>query len=154
MRFFLAGIMQGSHLASVLHHQGYRERLQAAILRVFPDASVYDPLADHRQSLDYDDETGRDVFYYHNRLCREIDVLVAFVPEASMGTAIEMWEAHEHGRAAVFTISPLAHNWAVRFCSHAVYPDVESFEAALANGEVARNIDELRQAREALSRQD
>jgi hypothetical protein len=26
MRFFLAGIMQGSHLGAVLHHQGYRRR--------------------------------------------------------------------------------------------------------------------------------
>src|SRR5438309_354295 len=121
MRFFLAGIMQGSHLGIVLHHQAYRERLKGAIERSFP---------------------GAEVFFYHNRLCREVDVLVAFVPEASMGTAIEMWEAHEHGRAAVFTISPLAHNWAVRFCSHAVFADIESFEAALASGAVARRIEE------------
>lgn len=144
MRIFLAGIMQGSHLASVLHHQGYRERLKAALARAFPDANTYDPLADHGQSLAYDEATGRDVFYRHNRLCREVDVLVAFVPEASMGTAIEMWEAHEHGRGVVLTISPLAHNWAVRFCSHAVYADLEAFEAALASGDVARTIEEFR----------
>ena len=45
------------------------------------------------------------MFFRHNRMCREIDVLLAFVPEASMGTAIEMWEAYQHG-AAVITISP------------------------------------------------
>lgn len=144
MRFFLAGIMQGSHLASALHHQGYRERLKAAIVRAFPKANVYDPLADHGQSLDYDDTTGRQVFYMHNRLCREVDVLVAFVPEASMGTAIEMWEAHEHGRAVVLTISPLVHNWAVRFCSHAIYADFEAFETALESGEVASKMEEIR----------
>lgn len=144
MRIFLAGIMQGSHLASVLHHQGYRKHLKAIISRAFPEANIYDPLADHGQSLAYDNATGRDVFYQHNRLCREVDVLVAFVPEASMGTAIEMWEAHEHGRAVVLTISPLAHNWAVRFCSHAVYADLDAFEAALASGEVARTIKEHR----------
>lgn len=143
-KFFLAGIMQGSHLASVLHHQGYRQRLKAAIAKAFPMAEIYDPLADHSESLDYDEATGRRVFYMHNRLCREVDVLVAFVPEASMGTAIEMWEAHEHGRAVVLTISPLSHNWAVRYCSHAVYADLEAFEAALASGEAAKAIEEAR----------
>ena len=49
-----------------------------------------------------------------------------------MGTAIEMWEAYQHG-AAVITISPLKHNWAVKFLSHAIYLDMATFEAALAS---------------------
>ena len=69
-------------------------------------------------------------------MCREIDALIAFVPEASMGTAIEMWEAHQHG-AAVLTISPLKHNWAVKFLSHAIYADEAEFVAALDSGELA-----------------
>lgn len=149
MRFFLAGIMQGSHLGAVIHHQGYRERLRASLAAHFPDAEVYDPLADHRESIEYDQATGRQVFYGHNRMCREVDVIVAFVPEASMGTAIEMWEAYEHGRGAVLAISPLAHNWAIRFCSHAVYEDLEAFEAALAAGDVQRRIEEVLRSRNA-----
>lgn len=143
MRFFLAGIMQGSHRGAVLHSQNYRDRLREMIEQHFPAAEVYDPLSDHRESLDYDDATGREVFYHHNRLCRQVDVLVAFVPEASMGTAIEMWEAHEHGQAAVIAISPLSHNWAVKYCSHAIYPDVETFESALASGELKKRIQEV-----------
>jgi len=139
MRFFLAGIMQGSHLAATIHHQGYREQLKRLLAEHFPEADVYDPLADHADSLNYDEQRGRSVFLHHNRLCREVDVVLAFVPEASMGTAIEMWEAFEHGRA-VITVSPLVHNWAVRFLSHAVYRDVEQFEAALRRGEVAEII--------------
>jgi hypothetical protein len=139
MRFFLAGIMQGSHLAAVLHDQHYRSDVGELVARYFPDAEIYDPLADHANSLDYDETRGRDVFLRHNRLCGEVDVVIAFVPQASMGTAIEMWEAHRHGRV-VLTISPLAHNWAVRFLSDAVYPDLEAFEAALASGEAARAI--------------
>jgi hypothetical protein len=54
-----------------------------------------------------------------------------------------MWEAWRQG-GAVVCISPLAHNWAVRFCSHALYADVESFETALENGEVRRRIAEVR----------
>ena len=139
MRFFLAGIMQGSHLGTVLHNQDYRGRIKALLAQHFPDAETYDPLADHQDSLAYDEGRGREVFFFHNRLCREIDVLLAFVPEASMGTAIEMWEAHQHG-AVVLAISPLKHNWAVKFCSHALYADVESFEIALASGQVAEVI--------------
>jgi hypothetical protein len=137
MRFFLAGIMQGSHLDPVLHNQDYRARLQQLLALHFPQAQIYDPLSDHCNSLDYDDERGRNVFFHHNRMCREVDVVLAFVPAASMGTAIEMWEAHQHGRT-VITISPLSHNWAVKFLSDLVFPDVQAFEAALADGQIAR----------------
>ncbi len=143
MRFFLAGIMQGSHTEAQLHEQDYRARLKDLITRHFPGAEVYDPLSDHRESIGYDDATGRDVFYFHNRMCREVDVVIAYVPEASMGTAIEMWEAHEHGRGVVVAISPLAKNWAIKYCSHEVFPDMESFESALHSGRLQRRLDEL-----------
>lgn len=140
MRFFLAGIMQGSRGDTHLHAQDYRARLADLIASYLPEAEVYDPLADHPQSVAYSEEDGRRVFYGHNRLCREVDVVIAFVPEASMGTAIEMWEAHEHGRGAVLTISPLEHNWAVRFCSHAVYRDLDAFEEAVRDGRVLQTV--------------
>lgn len=143
MRFFLAGIMQGSHRQAVLHDQDYRRRLRALIEGHIPGADVYDPLSDHRNSLEYEELTAREVFYRHNRLCREVDVVVAFVPEASMGTAIEMWEAHEHGQGVVVCVSPLAHNWAVRYCSHLLYPDLEAMEAELRkSGRLARRIED------------
>jgi hypothetical protein len=74
--------------------------------------------------------------------------VLAFVPEASMGTAIEKWEAHRHGRM-VIAVSPLKHNWAVKFLSSLVYADVEELEAALANGEVERSIRASLAARQA-----
>ncbi len=139
MRFFLAGIMQGSHLAATIHHQGYRDHLKQLIVRHIPAAEVYDPLADHADSLSYDDRRGREVFFHHCELCREVDVVLAFVPEASMGTAVEMWEAHRHGRA-VITVSPMSHNWVIRFLSHAVYADLEALEADLASGALEARI--------------
>jgi hypothetical protein len=139
MRFFLAGIMQGSHVGELLHNQDYRARLKSLLLEAFPGSSVYDPLADHQDSLSYNDDTARRVFFHHNRLCREVDAVIAYVPEATMGTAIEMWEAHQAGRA-VITVSPLIHNWAVKFCSHAVYPDWEALESALRRGEIGEII--------------
>lgn len=137
MRIFLAGIMQGSHLGALLHNQDYRARLKGLLEAHLPDAEVYDPLSDHRDSLAYDDETGRRVFFDHCRQCQEVDLVVAIVPEATMGTAIEMWQAHLAGRTVV-TISPLVHNWVVKFLSDAVYEDIDQFEAALVSGELAR----------------
>lgn len=143
MRIFLAGIMQGSHAEKFLHDQDYRARLARLLKAHFPHAEIYDPRENHSQSLGYNDATGRSVFFHHNRMCREIDVLLAFVPSASMGTAIEMWEAHQHG-AAVIAVSPLKHNWAVKFLSHALYDDLAEFEAALESGEVAQRIADAR----------
>jgi len=143
MRIFLAGIMQGSHLGAVLHNQDYRGRLKQLLLEQLPGAEVYDPLADHASSLDYDADQGRSVFMDHNRMCSEVDLLIAFVPQASMGTAIEIWEAYRHGRV-VLTISPLDLNWAVKFLSHAVYADIEEFERALLAGHVAELIAKVR----------
>ena len=142
MRIFLAGIMQGSHRGAKLHEQDYRGRLKDLLAEHLPDAEVYDPLSDHADSLEYGEDRGREVFWKHNRMCREVDAVIAFVPEASMGTAIEMWEAYEAGRA-VITISPLAHNWAVIFLSHARYADFDAFVEALVSGEVQRAIEQV-----------
>ena len=142
MRLFLAGIMQGSHLALTLHNQEYRGQVKALLAKHLPQAEVYDPLADHTDSVNYDEARGREVFLGHNRLCREVDVLLAVVPQASMGTAIEMWEAHQAGRIVV-TISPLAHNWVVKFLSHVLYEDLSEFESALASGRFAERLQEL-----------
>jgi hypothetical protein len=72
-------------------------------------------------------------------MCRDVDVVLAYVPEASMGTAIEIWEAHRAGRT-VITISPLKHNWAIKFCSDVVYADWDEFESALQLGHIDQMI--------------
>jgi len=53
-----------------------------------------------------------------------------------------MWEAYSAGRAVV-TISPLKHNWAVRFLTHELYADVDEFESALVDGRLAARLDEI-----------
>jgi hypothetical protein len=142
MRIFLAGIMQGSHAAKALHDQDYRTEIKRLLGEHFPEAEVYDPRADHRESLGYGLARGREVFFRHNELCREVDVLLAYLPEASMGTAIEMWEAYRHG-AAVIAVSPMKHNWAIKFLSHALYADLVELAAALRDGSLRRRIDEV-----------
>lgn len=137
LRAFLAGVMQGSMVEKGLVSQDYREIITTLLQQYLPEVEVYDPLADHKNSLDYDRRTGREVFFYHNRLCQTVELLIAFLPQASMGTAIEMWEAYQHG-AVVISISPMRHNWVVKFLSHRIYPDIEAFQAALQAGEIAQ----------------
>lgn len=137
MKVFLAGIMQGSHVAALVHDQSYRGSLADVVQRHWPEAEVYDPFANHATSVGYDRRRAREVFLGHIEMCRQFDLLIAYVPEASMGTAIEMWEAHQHARVVV-TITPLVHNWVVQITSQAVYRDASAFTYALQAGEIDR----------------
>lgn len=142
-RFFLAGIIQGSWQDDSIHEQDYRKLLAGLLSEHFEGAEIYDPQGEHEESVAYDEREGRRVFFTHNMMCRnEIDVLIAFVPEASMGTAVEMWEAYQSG-AAVFAISPMSLNWAVRFLSHEIFADLSAFEEAVRSGELAQKIDAI-----------
>jgi len=134
-KVFLAGVMQGSMIDKGLVPQDYRGELKRLLRQHLPEADVYDPLADHKNSLEYDRRTGREVFFFHNEMCRTVDLLIAYLPQASMGTAIEMWEAYRHG-AVVLSISPMRHNWVVKFLSHRIYPDLDAFKVALESGEI------------------
>ncbi len=127
--------MQGSHVAALVHDQQYRNTLRDLVQAHWPSAEVYDPFANHATSIGYDARRAREVFLGHIDMCREFDLLVAYVPEASMGTAIEMWEAHRHARAVV-TITPLVHNWVVQLTSTAVYRDFDAFRYALESGAI------------------
>ncbi len=142
MRIFLAGIMQGSRVSADLHEQNYRTRFRASLETFLPEYEVYDPLEFHANSLDYENSKGRDVFLHHNRMCSNVDLLVAHVPEASMGTAIEMWEAWRHDKL-VISISPMKHNWAVKFLSHILFEQEAEFLNALEDGSLRQRLVQL-----------
>ena len=135
--FFVAGIIQGSRADEAIHPQDYRTSLVGLLREAFPDAEVYCPIENYPNSLGFSDEVARSTFFGLMERAGRADVLVAYVPEASMGTAIEMWQAHRQGRLVV-AISPLRSNWVVRFVSHAVLPDVAAFERFVRSGELAR----------------
>jgi len=143
MRIFLAGIMQGSFHEMKLHSQEYRVRFRKLLEANVPGVEVYDPFEGHSDSIHYSTEVGKKVFLGHNYLCREMDVILAFVPEASMGTAIEMWEGNQHG-AVVVTVSPLNLNWAVKFLSDRIYATTEELENDVRSGEFQRFVEERR----------
>ena len=134
---FVAGIIQGSLQDRSIHPQSYRERIVGLLRTTFPQHEVYCPIENYPNSLEFSDEVGRRTFFGLMARAGEADVLVAYVPEASMGTAIEMWQAHRSGRLVV-AVSPMAANWVVRFLSAVVVPDIEAFEQFVRSGEFGR----------------
>ncbi len=147
MRVFLAGIMQGSFREMKLHSQDYRSYFRDLLEANLPGVDVFDPFEGHTDSIRYTDETGKKVFLGHNYLCREMDVILAFVPEASMGTAIEMWAGNQNA-AVVVTVSPLNLNWAVKFLSDRIYATPEDLEKDVRSGEFQRFVEERRKIRQ------
>jgi nucleoside 2-deoxyribosyltransferase len=61
------------------------------------------------------------------------DVVIAYLPEASMGTALEIWAAYERG-IPIISISPMVENWVVKFLSTWLFPTIEDFASFLTNG--------------------
>ena len=138
MRFFIAGIMQGSLAEAAIHDQSYRVVIGAAIKARFVEAEVIDPMELHPDGgLNYGPEEARRTLLEMTDEAARADVLIAYLPEASMGTAVEMWEAHRAGKP-ILTISPLAENWVIRFLSTRVFPSLEAFESFVAEGELEK----------------
>jgi hypothetical protein len=133
MQVFIGGIMQGSRLDQSIASQDYRGMIAEAVLAHHPEAEILDPNELHPNGTDYDAETARATLFDLLELAAAADATVAFLPQASMGTALEMWRAHDANRP-VITISPMTSNWVVRFLSDVVLPDLQAFEAWMAQG--------------------
>ena len=125
--FFLAGIIQGSNAGKSLHDQDYRDRIKVILRKYFPEARIFDPVEKHPDSVNYDYRTGESVFLGYIKLATECDCMIAYLPEASMGTSIEMWECYQKG-VPVWTISPLKENWSVKFLSKRIFENIDEFE--------------------------
>jgi hypothetical protein len=135
MRVFIGGIMQGSRQDDDIDDQDYRRVIADAIMACHPEAEVWDPNELHPDGVNYGDKLAKTTLLEMFELARKSDLLVAYTPTASMGTAIEMWNAYAAG-APVVTISPMAANWVVRHLSAAVLPDLDAFRLWVADGEL------------------
>lgn len=133
MRVFIAGIMQGSWSGKGICAQDYRAAIADILRAANAGVEIVDPWLLHPNSVDYDREQARETFLSMNALAAQVDLLVAYVPQASMGTAIEMWEAYRAG-VPVLSISPLAENWVVQTLSSQVFSALDDFEAFIRDG--------------------
>ena len=130
--------MQGSRADTSIHDQSYRRAIGTAIRSPFPEAEIVDPLELHPDAgLSYEPEEAKRAMLDLAEEAARADVLIAYVPQASMGTAVEMWQAYRAGKP-ILTISPLAENWVVKFLSTRVFPSLEAFEAFAKEGELER----------------
>jgi hypothetical protein len=140
LRIFLAGIMQGSRRERDIVSQDYRAQLTQLLRRHLDDVEIVDPFALHPGSVDYSHDEGQRAFLSMAEEAGRCDVVIAYLPEASMGSAIEIWQAYSR-RRAVFIISPLDQNWVVRFLSTRLFAGIDEFAEFVASGEFRRAIE-------------
>jgi hypothetical protein len=136
MHVFIAGVMQGSRTDDRVGDQGYRSRITHILRENLAEVEIVDPWALHPESEGYDVERARVTFIKMCALAGQVDVLVAYLPEASMGTAVEMWEAYQNG-VRIYCISGLTENWVVKLLSSRVFSTLEDFEDFVTNGGLA-----------------
>jgi len=52
--------------------------------------------------------------------------VIAYLPEASMGTALEIIRAYDNGKT-IISISPMEENWVIRAVSAKIFPTLDEF---------------------------
>ena len=105
----------------------------------FPGAEVFDPVKEYPESLSYDDAKASAAFFDLMDRAGNCDILIAFIPEASMGTAIELWNAH-HAGSFVLAVSGLSKNWVVRYLSDLIVADLPALKEVIGSGALAAAI--------------
>ncbi|MDX1614571.1 MAG: nucleoside 2-deoxyribosyltransferase [Candidatus Promineifilaceae bacterium] len=139
MHIFLAGVMQGSRRDHLIDDQDYRNRIASALRAHVPDVQIIDPFARDPNSVEYSLEQARTAFLTNTAKAAEADALIAYLPTASMGTAIEMWTAYQAG-AYILAVTPLMHNWVVKVTANAVLPDLPALLGEIASGHFTRRV--------------
>jgi hypothetical protein len=133
VKVFIAGIMQGSRMDRYIDDQDYRRIIAETLQAHRADVEIMDPNELHPNGVDYDDELAKATLLEMAGLASQADLVVAYVPQASMGTALEMWKAFEAGVPLV-TVSPMAANWVIKHLSSVVLPDLDAFRRWVADG--------------------
>ena len=90
MRVFIAGVMQGTRPDDQIGDQSYRVRISQALQKHVPGVHITDPWALNPNSVNYDDNQARHTFVTMTQEAGRADLLIAYLPVPSMGTAMEM----------------------------------------------------------------
>ncbi|MFP4355322.1 MAG: hypothetical protein ACLFUJ_09380 [Phycisphaerae bacterium] len=143
MKIFLAGIIQGSMIEAAIHQQDWRGPIREAIETHLSDAEIYCHYSAHPNSIEYGMDDIRRTFTQGVEAAAESDLVICYLPSASMGTAIEMYEAFRRG-AIVLTVTPMQANWVVRCYSHRIFPSVVELADFLSGGGLAELVESTR----------
>jgi hypothetical protein len=141
MHVFIAGVMQGRRLDDQVDDQNYRLQISNALQKHMPEADVSDPWAMNPGSVYFDEARARKVFYDMTALAGTADLLIAYLPTVSMGTAMEMWQARQSD-AYIVAVTPHVHQWAIRFTADEIVPDLDTLLTQIENGTFSRILQE------------
>jgi len=130
---FIGGIIQGSRNDTSIHPQDYRKRLKNVLKEQRAGWTVIDPVEMHPDSMSYDSTTSIETFAELVETAARSDLLIAYLPEASMGTAIEMWECKRAG-VPIICITHMPANWTIQATATAVFSSLEEFDKFVENG--------------------
>jgi hypothetical protein len=131
---FIGGVMQASNTGIELLDQSYRTEIAAALKARWPETQIVDPLLLHPNSPAYDDAAARETLFAMAELAARSDLVIVYLPVASMGTALEMYMAYQAG-VPVVAISPMQTNWVVRALATRLFTTMDAFRLALAASE-------------------
>jgi hypothetical protein len=137
MKIFFAGIIQGSHLGMDIHAQNYRETIKEIVRGQYPESELFDPFEGHEGSIHYNDDEARETFFKHLGEVYTSDLMIAYLPQASLGTSIEIWEAYNHG-VPVISISPMTTNWIIRFLPKRNFETIERFKQFIDENDIGK----------------
>lgn len=134
MDVFIAGVMQGSREDQLIVDQDYRQLISQALTEHVAGVRIVDPRTIDPDSVNYNREQARYTFLKNTALAAHADVLIAYLPQASMGTAIEMWTAFK-ANVPIIAISSLKYNWVIGVTSDLVLPDLDSLLEYIRSGQ-------------------
>jgi len=138
-RVFVGGIMQGSKQEMAIHGQNYRARIADLVRQRYPGVEIVDPFELHPDSVEYDRAQAVETFLAMLDQAAAADVLIAYLPEASLGTAAEIWRAYAANKP-VYVLSPMVHNWMLWVTATRILEDWEAFEAFIGQGGLAPHL--------------
>ncbi|VAW43073.1 hypothetical protein MNBD_CHLOROFLEXI01-4856 [hydrothermal vent metagenome] len=139
LKVFIAGVMQSNRQDALIDDQNYRLKIAATLQRHIPNVQIIDPWAENPNSVNYSDEQARHTFLSMTAKASSADLLIAYLPRPSMGTAMEMWQAHQ-ANVTIIAVTPFVHHWAIRFTANQILPDLDALFALMANGRFLQEI--------------
>ena len=105
----------------------------------FPEVEILDPFALYPDSVDYDDQKAKEVLFSSASKAGDSDLLISYLPEASLGTALEMIRAYDNGKP-ILCISPMEKNWFINSISSKVFMNLDEFLSWVKMGNLTKYI--------------
>jgi hypothetical protein len=141
-RYFLSGVMGGSgagkstEIGMRMESQDYRSQVRSAILDADPNAVIVDPLQlGAERAAQWVTEDGASPWLndaHVRQMLSEVvaaaaasDVVISYLPTASMGSALELQAAHAANKV-VLAVAPanMRSNWVVRSYSSKIFDSI------------------------------